>query len=335
MKKLNPGYVYVVFCALIFSAVEVVLKFTKGMFHPMQITVLRFLIGGAVLLPFALRAMKARRAVFTRADARFFAALGMFFVCVAMSFYQLAVEYAPASVVAVLFSCNPIFITVLAGLLLHEPIRKNHVLALCLEAVAVLLIVDPLHARLDARGVAFSLSSAALFALYSVLGKKRAARFGGIAVTSLCSLFGGAELLLLLLVGHTASGAAFFTRLGLSLYADVPLVSNLTAASLPWLLYLGAVNTGLGFVLHMLAMEKTDAQTASLVFFLKPMLAPLFALIFLREDIRLNMWLGIACFLVGSGCAILPGVVEANKQKKQEATIPRRSAPRRCGPRRR
>jgi len=316
MKKLNPGYLYIVLCALIFSAVEVVLKHTAGMFHPMQITVLRFLIGGAVLLPFALRSMRARGAQFARSDVGFFAALGFLFVCVAMSFYQLAVVYAPASVVAVLFSCNPIFITVLAGLLLSEPIRKNHILALCLESIAVLLIVDPLHARLDARGVAFSLGSAALFALYSVLGKKRAARFGGIAITSLCSLFGGAELLILLLLGHMRSCAALFTGLGLSLYADVPLFSNLTGASLPWLLYLGAVNTGLGFVLHMLAMEKTDAQTASLVFFLKPMLAPLFALIFLREEIRLNMWLGIVCFLIGSGCAVLRGVIAARKNKK-------------------
>ncbi|MBE6910153.1 MAG: EamA family transporter [Ruminococcaceae bacterium] len=317
MKKINPGYLYIVLCALIFSFVEVALKHTAGMFHPMQITVLRFLIGGAVLLPFALRVMRARGAVFTRVDLGFFAALGLLFVCVAMSFYQLAVVYAPASVVAVLFSCNPIFVTVLAGLLLREPIRKNHILALVLEAIAVFLIVDPLHARLDGRGVAFALSSAALFALYGVLGKKRAARFGGIAVTSFCSLFGGAELLLLLLLGHTASAAAAFEAHGLSLYANVPILSTLTVASLPWLLYLGAVNTGLGFVFHMMAMEKTSAQTASLIFFLKPMLAPLFALLFLREEITANMWLGIVCFLVGSGIAILPGVIKAQRQNRQ------------------
>ncbi len=317
MKKFNPGYVYIVLCALIFSIVEVVLKQTSGMFHPLQITVLRFLIGGVVLLPFALRSMRAHGARFERADAGFFALLGLLFVCVAMTFYQLAVVYTQAAAVAVLFSCNPIFITVLAGLLLSEPIRKNHVLALCLETVGVLLIVDPLHTRLDARGVAFSLLSAALFALYSVLGKKRAGRFGGIAVTSFCSLFGGAEMLILLLFGHTAAGAAFFSAAGLPLYANVPILSTITAESLPWLLYLGAVNTGLGFVLHMLAMEKTGAQTASLVFFLKPMLAPLFALLFLREEIRLNMWLGIFCFLLGSGAAILPGLIAERKQAKK------------------
>ena len=319
MKQFNVGYLYIVLCAMIFSFVEVALKFTGGMFHPMQITVLRFLIGGAVLLPFALRSMRAHGARFTRADAGFFLLLGFLFVCIAMTFYQLAVVHAPASVVAVLFSCNPIFITVLAGLILREPIRKNHVLALCLEAVAVLMIIDPLHARLDPLGVAFALLSAALFALYSVFGKKRAARFGGIAVTSLCSLFGGTELLILLLLGHTSAGAALYRSLGLSIYAGVPILSTLTAAALPWLFYLGAVNTGLGFVFHMLAMEKTSAQTASLIFFLKPILAPLFALAFIHEEIRLNMWLGILCFLVGSGVAILPGIIESHKTQKETA----------------
>ncbi len=317
MRKFNVGYLYIVLCAMIFSFVEVALKFTGGMFHPMQVTVLRFLIGGTVLLPFALRSMRAHGARFTRADAGFFVLLGFLFVCIAMTFYQLAVVHAPASVVAVLFSCNPIFITVLAGLILREPIRKNHVLALCLEAVAVLIIIDPLHARLDPLGVVFALLSAALFALYSVFGKKRSARFGGIAITSFCSLFGGAEMLLLLLLGHTAAGASVYRSLGLSIYADVPLLSTLTSASLPWLLYLGAINTGLGFVFHMLAMEKTSAQTASLIFFLKPILAPLFALAFIHEEIRLNMWLGILCFLIGSGIAILPGIIEANQAQKR------------------
>lgn len=319
MKKFNVGYVYIILCATIFSFMEVLLKFTSGLFFPMQITVLRFLLGGTVLLPFALRSIRAHGARFTRRDAGFFALLGFLFVCIAMTLYQMAVMRAPASVVAVLFSCNPIFITVLAGLILREPIRRNHILALCLEIVAVFIIVDPLHARLDASGVAFALLSAALFALYSVCGKKRAARFGGIAVTSLCSLFGGAELLLLLLLGKTEAGAALFGSLGLSLYIDVPILSTLTGASLPWLLYLGAVNTGLGFVFHMLAMEKTSAQTASLIFFLKPMLAPLFALAVLHEEIRLNMWLGILCFLVGSGIAIIPGILEANRKKKETA----------------
>ena len=38
------------------------------------------------------------------------------------------------------------------------------------------------------------------------------------------------------------------------------------------------------------------------------------ALIFLHEEIPLNMWLGIVCFLIGSGTAILPGLIEERKK---------------------
>ena len=319
MKKINFGYIYILLCALIFSFVEVALKRTTGMFHPMQITVLRFLIGGTVLLPLARRSIRSRGTALSARDLGFFAALGFLFVCVAMMVYQLALLYTQASVVAVLFSSNPLFITILAHLLLGEDIRKNHVAALCLEILAILIIVDPLHASLSPLGCALAVASAVLFALYSVIGKRETPRLGGIAVTSLASLFGGAELLLLLLFGRTGAGAAFFTALKLPLFIGAPLFGGLTKAAVPWLLYLGVVNTLGGFGFHMLAMEKTNAQTASIVYFLKPMLSPLIALAVLREEIKLNMWLGILCFLVGSGFAILLGVIEAHKTQKETA----------------
>lgn len=315
MKKNYAGNLYIVLCALVFSFVEITLKAATGLFHPMQITVLRFLIGGAMLFPIALRSIRARGSRFTAADARFFARLGFLFVCVAMMVYQLALTRTQASAVAVLFSCNPLFITLFAHRLLREPIRRNHVAALCLEALAVFIIVDPLHARLDPLGCGLAVLSTLLFALYCVLGKTRAARLGGAAVTCFSALFGGAELLLLLLLGNTDAGAVFFEALHLSLFARAPLFSTLTPASLPWLLYIGAVNTGLGFVFHMLAMEKTSAQTASIVYFLKPMLSPILAYLLLREEITMAMALGIVCFLIGSGAAILPGVIEEHRKK--------------------
>ena len=310
MKKRYSGYIYIILCTLIFSMVEVVLKMVGGIFHPMQITALRFFIGGLVLLPFAIRSMRSHHADFHLKDAAFFALLGLLFVCIAMSFYQMAVVYTKAAVVAVIFSCNPIFVTVFAYLILREQIRKNHIIALVIELFAVLIIIDPIHAQLSTAGVVLSIASAVLFSVYSVLGKKRSAQFGGIAVTCLCSLFGSVELILLLLFGHTELGIRLYSAVHLDLYCNVPLFTGIPLSALPWLLYIGAINTGIGFVCHMLAMEKTSAQEASLIFFLKPMLAPIFALIFLREQLTLNIIIGIVCFLIGSGIAVIPGLLE-------------------------
>ena len=318
MNRSRSGYIFIVLCAVIFSTMEVMLKTVHGVFAPMQITCLRFLVGGVLLIPFAVRSIRKKNAVLTRKDLGFFACAGFLCVVIAMSLYQMSVTYTRASIVAVIFSCNPIFVTVLAHFLLHEEIHKNHVIALILELTAALIIIDPIHASLDPTGALLAILSAAMFSFYSVFGKKRTPRFGGIAVTCLSFLFGATELVALLLFGRTAAGASLYGALGLKIFIDVPLFENIPLSALPALLYICCINSAAGFVCHMMAMEKTSAQEASLIFFLKPIIAPIFALIFLKEEIPLNMIVGIVCFLAGSLCAILPGLLAQRKLLKAE-----------------
>ena len=205
MNRSRSGYVYIVLCAVIFSTMEVMLKTVHGVFAPMQITCLRFLVGGILLIPFASRSMKKKNASLSRKDIGFFALSGFLCVVIAMSLYQMSVTYTRASIVAVIFSCNPIFVTVFAHLFLHEDIHRNHIIALILELTAALIIIDPIHATLDPTGSVLAILSAVMFALYSVFGKKRTPRFGGIAVTCLSFLFGAGELVFILLFGRTAA----------------------------------------------------------------------------------------------------------------------------------
>lgn len=316
MHTSRSGYLYIVLCAVIFSTMEVMLKTVHGVFAPMQITDLRFLIGGLLLIPFALRSMMKKGASFTRADVGFFALTGFLCVSFSMVLYQMAVTYTKASIVAVIFSCNPIFVTVLARLILGEDIRRNHILALMLELLAVVIIIDPLHSTLDPTGALLAIAAALFFALYSVIGKKRTPRFGGIAVTCFSFLFGSVELLLILLLGRTEAVGGLFTSLGLSIFVDVPLLSGIPLSALPSLAYICAINSAAGYVCHMMALEKTSAQEASLIFFLKPMIAPVFAFLFLHEEITANMLLGIVCFLLGSGLSVLPALLEEKRAAK-------------------
>ena len=318
MNRSRSGYIYIVLCAVIFSTMEVMLKTVHGVFAPMQITCLRFLVGGVLLIPFAVRSIRKKNAVLTRKDLGFFACAGFLCVVIAMTLYQMSVTYTRASIVAVIFSCNPIFVTMLAHLLLHEEIHKNHIIALILELTAALIIIDPIHASLDPTGALLAILSAAMFSFYSVFGKKRTPRFGGIAVTCLSFLFGATELVALLLFGRTAAGASLYGAMGLKIFIDVPLFENIPLSALPALLYICCINSAAGFVCHMMAMEKTSAQEASLIFFLKPIIAPIFALIFLKEEIPLNMIVGIVCFLAGSLCAILPGLLAQRKLLETE-----------------
>lgn len=317
------GILSLILCTLIFSSMEVILKFLSlhGSLHPMQITMERFLIGGLCLIPFALRTLKKRQLHISKPHLRYFALTG--FVCVPLSMvlYQLAVVYGKASVVAILFSGNPIFVTILAFLLLKEPIRWNNVLALALSVLGIIAIINPFSAgtEVNMTSVVLIILAALLFSLYSVLGKRMTKTYGGIVVTCMSFLFGGAELLLLLLLGYVGPVAQLYNTIGLSIFVEVPFIAGINAQSLPYFLTVCLINSAAGYVFHMMSLEKLGANTTNLVFFFKPILATVFAFLILKEAITASMLLGITFFLLGSLAGIIPGALRARKERQSTA----------------
>ena len=103
------------------------------------------------------------------ADLRYFAFLGFVGMAISMSLYQLSILYANASVVAVLFSSNPLFVLVLAYLILKEPIHIRNIVALILDIIGIIFIIDPWNMHVEVLGVVLTLSATLLFALYTVL----------------------------------------------------------------------------------------------------------------------------------------------------------------------
>lgn len=65
-------------------------------------------------------------------------------------------------------------------------------------------------------------------------------------------------------------------------------------------LYVGIFVTGLGYFCYFMAIKASDASTGSLAFFLKPAIAPVMAVIFLKETILWNTYVGIAFILIAS-----------------------------------
>lgn len=305
---MRAGYLFIALATLFFSTMEVALKAIAGQFNPVQITMTRFLVGGVALLPFALHALRARGVRLARQDAAHFAFLGFLGIVVSMTLYQLAVENANASVVAVLFSCNPLFVLLFARLLLHARIQRHQVVSLLFQGLGILFLINPLHLRISAAGLVFSLLAPAAFALYAVAGTRPCARCSGVVVTCGSFLFGSAEMLLLVCVTHIGPAADFFLAQGLPLFAEIPLFGGYTPENLLYMLYICLGVTGGGYAFYFMAVETTSPMTASLVFFFKPVLAPILAFLFLREAIPFTMIVGIGLILVGSLCSLVGSV---------------------------
>lgn len=309
----KQGYFCIAFTTLMFSLMEIALKFIGGDLNPIQINFSRFLFGGLVLLPFAvkkLQKLKAEDVHMEQSDLLYFAFLGFVGMVISMSLYQLSLLHANASVVAVLFSSNPLFVLVLAYLILREPIHIRNIVALLLDVVGIVFIIDPWNMHVEMLGVVLTLSATLLFALYTVLGKRKCAKFSGLVVTCFGFLFGSIELIAVSLLGYIPPVADLLIANGLEKFAYVPFISGYTLENILIVLFVYLGVTGLGFASYFTAMEKTSANTAALVFFFKPVLAPILAFFILHEQIPMNMVVGILLILAGSMTNLLPGLLK-------------------------
>ena len=322
MSKKQLGFLCIALTTILFSLMEVTLKGVSVHFHPFQINFTRFLIGGLVLLPFALRALRRRGTDAPKLDAAALAkmaGLGFIGIFVSMTFYQLAVVHTDASVVAILFSSNPLFVMLFAALLLGEPIDKHNVAALVLELLGILVIVSPWNMRLDPYGVLFVLIAVLAFALYGVLGKKEGGKFGVIVTTCFGFLFGSLEMMAVAALTHVPAVAALLQATPLRDYANIPFFTGYSLEILPAFLFVCIGVTGIGYASYFTAMDLTSAGAASLVFFFKPVLSPILAFLLIQEAIPGNRIAGIVMIFFASLINLSPAIKAYWNQRRTGA----------------
>ena len=87
------GCVYMALATFIFSTMEVVLKVpaVAGVFHPIQLTMERFILGGVGLIPVAAWTMKKKGLRLTWGDLAWFSLTGFLIICLGMVLYQMAI----------------------------------------------------------------------------------------------------------------------------------------------------------------------------------------------------------------------------------------------------
>lgn len=257
MKK---GYFFILIATIAFSSMEVVLKLIAGEVNPVQLTLARFSIGFVFLAPVAVYTLKKRSKRLDRKSVAYFALLGLIGIAICMPIYQMSINFTESSVVAVLFSCNPVFVTFFAFMILKEPIKRRHLAALSLEILGTLAIINPLHIKLNMVGVGLALCSTVLFSIYGVMGKRKCAEYGGAVVTCFSFLFGSVIIFCFILITHIPAVAGFFQSIGLPSFAQIPILEGYTLQNLPYVLYVSAGVAGVGFCAYFLAMEYQPGQ---------------------------------------------------------------------------
>lgn len=281
MKKLIT---YILGSAILFSTMEVALKVAGTQFDAFQLTLLRFMIGGSFLFPFALLEIRKNQTIITKKDILHLLVMGIVCICISMVFFQLGVEKSKASTAAVIFCINPMFTMLFAHFMTEEKLNRIKAIVLSLGVLGIVFMINPLNMGQGNTplGVIYTVISAITFGLYSAMGRTSIHRLRGITQTSISFILGSLSLLPIMLI------------------LKKPIIEGITVDNIGMILYISIMITGIGYLFYFLVMGISDAATASIIFFLKPALAPIIAVIALHEVIEINGLIGIILIIFGS-----------------------------------
>ncbi len=290
----------VVLTAFCFGTMETASKLGGLSFNPIQLVFLRFAIGGILLLPFAIADLRKRECKLVWSDIVYLFILGV--VCIgSMALMQIGLRSINANVASIIISMNPLFTMIFARFIVGEAFTGRKALVLLISFIGLIIVINPknlITGGINAQGLLITLLAAAAFGLYTALGKKRLAKIGGMAQNCLTFLFGDVALLIVMLC------------------TGIPVVEGIMLQSLPVMLYLGVVVTAAGYFFFVKAIALSGPSNASIAFFIKPVLAPIVALIVLKEPITINFVIGVVFILAGSYLKMIP----EKEQPKKEAT---------------
>ncbi len=327
-------YIWVLLTAMAFGTMEIALKIGGSAFSTIQLTSLRFLIGGLFLLPFALLDLKKRHAaalenqkgtpknagsdgqfvnsktnifqtVLGKREIGYILLLSFVNIVVSMTLFQLSVMTSNATLAAVLISFNPMFTMIFAHFIAGErfTLRKLGVLIVCMSGLILVAAPWNLAEGNSAIGILIGLGASTTFGLYTAISRRCVGRIGGMSLNSFSFIIGSCMLIAAALIfgnpEKCAAGSDGMTTIRWTTFHLSDMIQGIHWKTLPTLIYVSLVVTGFGYFCFMRAIERIGASTASYAFFVKPIIAMMLAAAILGEPITWNIVTGILLILAG------------------------------------
>lgn len=280
--EMNLGYVYLTITVIFFSSYEVVGRMLKDLVNPYQLNFIRFFIGGLFLLPFAVNNIKKKKIKLSLEDLIYVSLIGFVNVVLSMSFFQIGINATKASIAAVIFSSNPLFVMVSAHFILKERLNFKKIIGLFVGFIGLVVVFykDLSFGETYMYGIIMLVFAAITYGIYTTLGKKFSQKADSIIMNSLSFIAGSLLLLPVLLV------------------EDYPVFELPKEAILP-MAYLTFFVTGIAYITYFNGLTYMSAGTGSMIFLIKPVLASFLAWIFLSEEISMQLAIGMVIILVG------------------------------------
>src|SRR3954469_5268950 len=261
----------------------------EGGWSPVAAVTVRALIGGIVLLPFALVAVRGRWAVVWRGRWRL---LGMALVGVAGTqvLYFAAIQRIPVSTGILVEYLAPVLLVAVVWARTRRAPRAVVLVGSVVAVAGLVLVVSPGGAgALDPLGLLLAVVAMVGCAAFYVIAARPSDGLPPVALASGGLLLGGLALAVV--------GATGLLPVPVS-FADVPLFGQPTAWWVP-LLVVGVVATAIAYAASITATEILGSRLASFTGLLEVVAATLYAWLLLGEQLGVPQLLGGVLILGG------------------------------------
>lgn len=204
-------------------------------------------------------------------------------ICLGLNWVFLFEAYREASVsiATLIYYCGPMIVVLLSPVLFREKLTGKTIFCLILVAIGLILTTG-VSGGAQGKGLAYAFASAVLYACIVICSKKVTHMNGmNLAFTEICISF------VVMLIYLPLTGIR------------LPVIPS--SGDLPWILLIGVVNTGLAYYLYFSSIQALPAQTASVISYIDPLSALLFAVLLIPgENMSAIQVLGAVLILGGA-----------------------------------
>lgn len=245
---------------------------------PLFFSGIRTLLGGLILLLFALRRLETLR---FKQNVWTYVVLAILNIAGYYGLQTVGLHYLPAGLFSTLVFLQPILLGLFSWLWLGERMFPMKVIGLMLGFGGVIVISSGgMAGHLSVLGIALGLASGLCWALGTIYMKKKSKQLDSIWAVTMQLILGG---IMLNVIGVTTEK-----------WSDI----HWTTSFIAILLFISVFVITMGWMIYFKLIDNGDAGTVGSYTFLVPVLSTIFSMIILKESLTLTFVVGLVLIAV-------------------------------------
>ena len=245
-----------------------------------EIVLLRTFIGSIFLLTFFL--LTKNKFTFLKSGNSFvFLAISGIAMGLSWMFLYEAYQQMNVSIASLCYYCGPVIVMILSPILFKEKLTGKKISGFLSVLIGICLInSEAISGGSNLFGIFCGLMSAIMYS-FMVIFNKKATKITGMENSTLQ-------------LSISCLTVALFVLCKQRLLLQIP------SASIPWILFLGLVNTGFGCYLYFSSIGHLPVQSVAIIGYLEPLSAVLFSVFLLHEHMGILQIIGTICMIGGA-----------------------------------